>query len=91
MHKTKPTPQLPIIIATAIMHPSRYLLRQIPMPPRPRNLLICFDAFGTLFTPKAPIEQQYGDVARGLGLAGFSDGELKRAFREGESTTYARN
>lgn len=54
----------------------------------PRNLLICFDAFGTLFKPKRPIEQQYGEVARSLGLVGFIDEELKRSFREGELPSY---
>ncbi|CAK7225811.1 hypothetical protein SCUCBS95973_005989 [Sporothrix curviconia] len=29
-----------------------------------RNLLLAFDAFGTLFRLKQPIERQYGDVAR---------------------------
>ena len=49
-----------------------------------RNLLICFDAFGTLFKPKRSIEKQYGEVARSLGLGGFSDDELKSSFRAGE-------
>lgn len=49
-----------------------------------RNLLVCFDAFGTLFKPKRPIEQQYGEVARSLGLSGFTDDELKTSFRAGE-------
>lgn len=48
-----------------------------------RNLLICFDAFGTLFKPKRPIAQQYGEVARSLGLGGFSDEELQSSFRKG--------
>lgn len=50
----------------------------------PRNLLICFDAFGTLFKPKRPVEQQYAEVARSMGLSGFSDEDVKGAFREGE-------
>ncbi|KAL6871114.1 hypothetical protein J3F83DRAFT_642425 [Trichoderma novae-zelandiae] len=40
------------------------------------NLLLCFDAFGTLFRPKGPVAQQYAQVARQCGLAGFSDKEL---------------
>lgn len=52
---------------------------------REKNLLLSFDAFGTLFTPKAPIATQYGEIAKFHGLAGFTDDELnasfKRAFR----------
>lgn len=51
----------------------------------PRNLLICFDAFGTLFKPKRPVEQQYGEVARSMGLSGFTDDDVKASFRDGES------
>lgn len=50
-----------------------------------RNLLICFDAFGTLFRPRRPIAQQYGEVARSLGLRGFTDAELEKSFRAGLS------
>ncbi|KAL1895454.1 hypothetical protein Sste5346_005260 [Sporothrix stenoceras] len=48
-----------------------------------RNLLLCFDAFGTLFRIKQPIERQYGDVARRqFGLAtDVSDSQLRTAFR----------
>ncbi|OAA67827.1 HAD-like domain protein [Niveomyces insectorum RCEF 264] len=46
-----------------------------------RNLLLCFDAFGTLFHIKRPIEQQYGAVARQYGLSGFSDDQLRDSFR----------
>ena len=46
----------------------------------PRNLLICFDAYGTLFRPKLPIAQQYGDVARSLGLTGFTNEDVKASF-----------
>lgn len=49
----------------------------------PRNLLICFDAFGTLFKPRAPIEQQYGEVARSLGLAGIRDDDVRDSFKTG--------
>ena len=48
-----------------------------------RNLLICFDAFGTLFKPKRPIAEQYGEVARSVGLRGFSDEDVQRCFRAG--------
>ncbi|QIW95734.1 hypothetical protein AMS68_001252 [Peltaster fructicola] len=45
-----------------------------------RNILVCFDAFGTLFNPKTPVVHQYGEVARALGLRGFSDADLGAAF-----------
>ncbi|KAK3117078.1 hypothetical protein LTR53_001883 [Teratosphaeriaceae sp. CCFEE 6253] len=47
-----------------------------------RNLLLCFDAFGTLFTPKRPIAQQYGEVARALGLSGFTDEQVHASFKD---------
>nr|OQO24984.1 hypothetical protein B0A51_05759 [Rachicladosporium sp. CCFEE 5018]OQO26325.1 hypothetical protein B0A51_05176 [Rachicladosporium sp. CCFEE 5018]OQO26805.1 hypothetical protein B0A51_04388 [Rachicladosporium sp. CCFEE 5018] len=46
-----------------------------------RNLLLCLDAFGTLYTPKAPIATQYSEVAKSLGLSGFSDADLTTSFR----------
>ena len=45
------------------------------------NLLLCFDAFGTLFRPKAPVAKQYAEVARQCGLSGFSDDELQSSLR----------
>ncbi|OAA81593.1 haloacid dehalogenase [Akanthomyces lecanii RCEF 1005] len=42
-----------------------------------RNLLLCFDAFGTLFTPKGSVVQQYAHVARQCGIADFSDNQLE--------------
>lgn len=47
--------------------------------PRP-GLLLCFDAFGTLFRPK-PVVAQYADVARRCGLAAFSHDELAASLR----------
>ncbi|RFU80980.1 haloacid dehalogenase [Trichoderma arundinaceum] len=41
------------------------------------NLLLCFDAFGTLFRPKGAVAQQYAEVARQCGITGFSDKELQ--------------
>lgn len=43
---------------------------------------MCFDAFGTLYKPKRPIAQQYGEVARQCGLRGFSDEQVQASFRE---------
>ncbi|KAK4547774.1 hypothetical protein LTR36_000732 [Oleoguttula mirabilis] len=47
-----------------------------------RNLLLCFDAFGTLFTPTRPIATQYGEVARSLGLGGFTDEQVHDSFKK---------
>lgn len=41
------------------------------------NLLLCFDAFGTLFSPKGAVAQQYAEVARQCGITEFSDTELQ--------------
>lgn len=45
------------------------------------NLLLCFDAFGTLFRPKYSVAKQYGDAARqcsgGGGLGGVRDEDVK--------------
>ncbi|KOS17424.1 putative uncharacterized hydrolase [Escovopsis weberi] len=46
------------------------------------NLLLTFDAFGTLFRPKAPPVEQYAQVARQLGLSGFRDDELQASLAE---------
>ena len=49
-----------------------------------KNLLLAFDAFGTLFTPKAPIAAQYGEVARRYQVAvGVADNEIKQSFGKG--------
>ncbi|KAF2145017.1 uncharacterized protein K452DRAFT_200136, partial [Aplosporella prunicola CBS 121167] len=46
-----------------------------------KNLFIAFDAFGTLFTPKLPIGQQYGAIARKHGICKeVSDDDIMRAF-----------
>lgn len=42
-----------------------------------RNLMLCFDAFGTLFAPKAPVATQYAEVARQCGITGFADEEIQ--------------
>ncbi|KAF3013282.1 hypothetical protein E8E14_009771 [Neopestalotiopsis sp. 37M] len=45
------------------------------------NLLLCFDAFGTLFRPKRPVVQQYGEIARQCGVGGFDEVQLQSSFR----------
>ncbi|VUC20799.1 unnamed protein product [Clonostachys rosea] len=44
--------------------------------PRP-NLLLCFDAFGTLFKPKGSVAQQYAEIARQCGMASITERELE--------------
>jgi hypothetical protein len=46
-----------------------------------RNLLLAFDAFGTLFRPRVPVLQQYEEVARQHGLDGFTQQRLSETFR----------
>lgn len=48
-----------------------------------RNLLICFDAFGTLFTPRKPVAQQYMEVGKSFGLAGFTEDDIAKSFKSG--------
>ncbi|KAI4847730.1 hypothetical protein E4T44_04352 [Aureobasidium sp. EXF-8845] len=53
-----------------------------------RNLLLCVDAFGTLFRPRSPIAEQYGQVARGMGVK-ISDEEIAREFKSGEFSPFS--
>ncbi len=46
-----------------------------------RNLLLCFDAFGTLFTPKQPVAQQYAMVAHRCGLESFGVEQVQASFK----------
>ena len=46
-----------------------------------RNLLLCFDAFGTLIRPIRPVAQQYAEVARQCGFVDFNDDELEVTFK----------
>ena len=49
--------------------------------PNPNNLLLCFDAFGTLIRPVQPVVKQYALVAAKCGLRGWNnDAELQTAF-----------
>jgi hypothetical protein len=57
---------------------------QLSPPRMKRNLLLCVDAFGTLFRPRSPIAEQYGQVARGMGVK-ISDEEIAREFKSGKS------
>ncbi|KAF1987097.1 hypothetical protein K402DRAFT_393262 [Aulographum hederae CBS 113979] len=48
-------------------------------PRTPRNLLLCFDAFGTLFTPRSSVPLQYIQLGRHHGI-NVSEAELKKSF-----------
>ena len=74
---------LHLVRAAGLFQPSNFAASNA-VPMSKRNLLICFDAFGTLFKPKRPIQQQYGEVARSLGLGGFSDEDVNSSFKAGE-------
>lgn len=50
---------------------------------RPTNLLLTFDAFGTLFTPKFPIAAQYAFVGQQHGLVGMNEDKVRVAFKKG--------
>ncbi len=49
-----------------------------------KKLLITFDAFGTLFTPKEPIAKQYVDVARKHGLESLDPKRIGVSFKTGK-------
>lgn len=51
------------------------------MPLPKRNLLICFDAFGTLFSPKRPVAHQYAEVASSIGPRQFTEDEVQSSFK----------
>lgn len=51
-----------------------------------RNLLLCFDAFETLFHPKRPVAEQYAMVARQCGLDGFTTEDVQTSFKKAFSS-----
>ncbi|KAL9099163.1 MAG: hypothetical protein Q9163_005299 [Psora crenata] len=51
-----------------------------------KPIILTFDAFGTLFTPRKPIERLYSETARRHGLTGFTEEDIGRRFREGGPT-----
>src|SRR5687767_4413533 len=46
-----------------------------------RHLLLCFDAFGTLFAPKLPIVEQYASAARESGLTDITAAQVQQTFK----------
>jgi hypothetical protein len=55
-------------------------------PTMKRNLLLCFDAFGTLFRPRSPIAEQYGSIARSMGVK-ITDEQVAASFKSGKCHT----
>ena len=59
------------------MHPTQRLLQK-------RNLLLAFDAFGTLYRPNSPIPKQYGRYGLQYGIdcqQGDDVTSLKKSFK----------
>ena len=52
------------------------------MPRHQRRVVLTFDAFGTLFTPREPIGQSYAETARRHGLSGFTNDQIASTFRD---------
>lgn len=49
---------------------------------RKKNILLAFDAFGTLFNPRQPMAAQYGYLARRHGLRGLREDDILASFRK---------
>ena len=47
-----------------------------------KNILLAFDAFGTLFTPRQPIAAEYGYLARRHGLLGLREEDIDTSFQK---------
>lgn len=94
IHSSQPknvTPCTRVLIAlipacdiTSVPSHQNFIMRASQRLSKKKNLLLSFDAFGTLFTPKAPIATQYGEIAKFHGLAGFTNDELNASFKRGE-------
>lgn len=50
---------------------------------RSTNLLLTFDAFGTLFSPRLPVATQYALAAQEHGLVGVKVADVPLAFQKG--------
>jgi hypothetical protein len=48
-----------------------------------KPVLVAFDAFGTIFSPRFSIAVQYMEVARAHGITDFDSRELAPAFKQG--------
>lgn len=63
------------------------IIAHLNMPPTPRvplkrsNLLLAFDAFGTLYTPKASVFAQYTELGRWHGIDVKAEDELQKTFK----------
>ena len=61
-----------------------HLVRSLALDPK-KPLLLTFDAFGTLYKPRAAIGTIYADCARKYGLTGFTDVEIGDRLKHGKS------
>lgn len=73
---------LDLTTTASAIDPRSYFSRYLS-PMSKKNLLICFDAFGTLFKPRQPIAKQYAEVATALGLRDISEDAVEKAFKNG--------
>jgi hypothetical protein len=48
-----------------------------------KHLLLCFDAFGTLFRPRAPIAVTYARCAHKYGIKDVDEDALAVSFKKG--------
>ncbi|KAJ5703877.1 hypothetical protein N7493_011015 [Penicillium malachiteum] len=63
---------------------ARSFTKQLTSKSMPRTLLLTFDAFDTLFTPRPPVPEQYASVAHDFGLSrtAITPQKLKAAFKD---------
>ncbi|KAJ5614481.1 hypothetical protein N7528_008135 [Penicillium herquei] len=63
---------------------ARSFTKQLTSKSMPRTLLLTFDAFDTLFTPRPPVPEQYASVAHEFGLSrtAITPQKLKAAFKD---------
>lgn len=50
-----------------------------------KHLLLCFDAFGTLYHPRTSIPATYAKCAGRYGISGIKEDELASSFKKGNS------
>ena len=89
----------PVFARWSVRHMANHQLSNMPqelqltpgMPSAKRNLLICFDAFGTLFSPKRPVAQQYAEVASSMGPRPFTEDEVQSSFKIAFKSELKRN
>lgn len=66
-------------LLTTYLHPTSLAMRATRCLAAKKNLLVCLDAFGTLFKPSVPIPVAYADAAAQHGI---DCGDMKKAQLE---------